>query len=62
VPNDRDKESRAALDAMAGAVGLDISAHRDGVAANFARIEALASLVTAFPLPEPTEIGVIFVP
>lgn len=47
---------------MARTVGLDIAAHQDGVAANFARIEALASQVMAFPLPDRLEIGTIFVP
>lgn len=62
MPNDEGEERRAAIERMARTVGLDIAVHRDGVAANFARIEALASLVMAFPLPDQLEIAVIFVP
>ena len=62
MPNEENARRRAAIDSMARIVGLDIAVYRDGVAANFVRIEALASLVMAFPLPEPLEIGVIFVP
>jgi hypothetical protein len=50
------------IEEMARAVGLDITLYGDGVAAHFARIEALAGSVMTFPLPEHTEIGVIFVP
>jgi alpha-D-ribose 1-methylphosphonate 5-triphosphate diphosphatase PhnM len=61
VPNE-ESERRAAVEQMARTVGLDIASHLDGVAANFARIEALASVVMAFPLPAHADIGVIFVP
>jgi hypothetical protein len=62
VPNEEDSERRATIEDMARTVGLDIAPYSDGVAANFARIEVLAALVMAFPLPDPLEIGVIFVP
>ena len=65
MPNaeDPERERRAAICRMAKTVGLDIAVpHCDGVAANFARIEALASLVMNFPLPDQPEIGMIFVP
>jgi hypothetical protein len=61
VPND-ESERRAMIEGMARTVGLDIAPYGDGVAVNFARIETLAGLVMAFPLPDPLEIGVIFVP
>ena len=50
------------VEEMATTIGLDLARYGDGVAVNFARIEGLAALVMAFPLPEHTEIGVIFVP
>jgi hypothetical protein len=62
VPNEEDSERRATIEGMARIVGLDIAPYGDGVAANFARIEALAGLVMAFPLRDQLEIGVIFVP
>jgi len=62
VPNEDSSERRAMIEEMARTVGLDVAPYRDGVAANFARIEGLATFVMAFPLPEHTEIGVIFVP
>jgi 1-carboxybiuret hydrolase subunit AtzG-like protein len=52
-----------AVDRIAEAIGLEIAAaHRPGVVENFTRIAALASLVMAFPLPDDSEIGQIFVP
>jgi hypothetical protein len=62
VTKDEESARRATIDLMAKTIGLDIGPYGDGVATNFARIEALAALVMAFPLPDPLEIGVIFVP
>jgi len=62
VPDEDNSHRRAMIEEMARTIGLDIAPYGDGVAANFARIEALAALVMAFPLPEHTDIGVIFVP
>jgi hypothetical protein len=60
---DTELERRVAIDAIANAVGLEIAdPYGDGVAANFTRIESLASLVMAFPLPEDVEIGAVFSP
>src|SRR5260370_9240569 len=56
-------ERRATIVRMAKTIGLEIAdAHCDGVVANFARIEAIASLVTGFPLPDDVEIAVNFAP
>ena len=53
----------ATVDRIAETIGLDIAeAHRPGVIANFERIAGLAALVTAFPLPDDTELAPIFVP
>jgi hypothetical protein len=62
VADEENARRRALVVEMAATVGLDIAPYGDGVAANFARIEALAASVMAFPLPEQPEIGVIFVP
>ncbi len=56
-------ERRATIARMAKTIDLEIAdAHCDGVATHFARIEAIAALVTAFPLPDDVEIGVTFTP
>jgi len=56
-------ERRATIVGMAKIIGLEIGdAHCDGVVANFNRIEAIASLVTTFPLPDDVEIAVNFAP
>ncbi len=56
-------ERRATIARMAQTIGLEIADARcDGVAAHFARIEAIAALVTAFPLPDDVEIGMTFAP
>lgn len=36
--------------------------HRAGVVENFARIQAVAKLVTEFPLPEEIEVAPVFEP
>jgi len=44
-------------------VGLPLQPdHRPGVIENFARITAIAQLVTEFPLPEEIEVAPIFEP
>ncbi|MBK7473680.1 MAG: DUF4089 domain-containing protein [Betaproteobacteria bacterium] len=46
----------AYLDAAAAALDLPVpAAYRDGVAANLARLHALAAEVIDFPLPAPTD-------
>jgi Protein of unknown function (DUF4089) len=62
VPNEENARRRAVVEEVARTIGLDIALYGDGVAMNFARIEALAASVMTFPLPEHTDIGVIFVP
>lgn len=53
----------ATVDRISETIGLDIAAaHRPGVIANFERISGLAALVTAFPLPDDTELAPVFVP
>ncbi|AFZ24013.1 hypothetical protein Cylst_1742 [Cylindrospermum stagnale PCC 7417] len=36
--------------------------YRDGVVANFERINAIANLVNSFPLPEEVEVAPVFEP
>lgn len=62
MPNEDNSHRRAMVEEMARTVGLDIAPYGDGVAANFARIEGMAALIIAFPLPEHSDIGVIYVP
>jgi len=51
------------VDQMAALVGLPLQPdHRPGVIENFARIRAIAQLVTEFPLPEEIEIAPVFKP
>jgi hypothetical protein len=51
------------VDQMAALVGLPLQPdHRPGVIENFARIRAIAQLVTEFPLPEEIEIAPVFEP
>jgi hypothetical protein len=58
-----EKEEIARIEAIAAAAGVPVAPeHRDGVAANFARIAALAALVLEHPLPDEIEIAPIFVP
>ena len=51
------------VDQMAALVGLSLQPdHRPGVIENFARITAIAQLVTEFPLSEEIEIAPVFEP
>jgi hypothetical protein len=44
-------------------IGLDLkNEYRNGVIANFQRIEAIAKLVNEFPIPEEVEIATKFEP
>jgi Protein of unknown function (DUF4089) len=56
-------DSAALVDQLAALVALPIQPeHRPGVVDNFARIVAIAQLVTEFPLPDDIEIAPNFEP
>ncbi|WP_315790284.1 DUF4089 domain-containing protein [Fischerella sp. JS2] len=51
------------VDQMALLVDLRLKdEYRDGVVANFERIEAIAQLVNSFPLPDNIEVAPVFEP
>ncbi|MBC7970578.1 MAG: DUF4089 domain-containing protein [Verrucomicrobia bacterium] len=51
------------VDQLAALVALPLQPeHRSGVVDNFARIVAIAQLVTEFPLPDDIEIAPVFEP
>lgn len=63
--NDRPDPATLAMfvDQMAACIHLPIPPeYRQGVIDNFARIQALAALVTEFPLPDAIEAGPTFDP
>lgn len=65
VSNDHPEPATPAafVDQMAACVGLPIpEEYRQGVIDNFARIQAIAALVTEFPLPDGIEAGPTFDP
>jgi hypothetical protein len=51
------------VDLMALLVGLELrDEYRDGVVANFERIQAIAQVVNEFPLSEDVEVAPVFEP
>jgi Protein of unknown function (DUF4089) len=51
------------VDLMASVIDLPLQPeHRPGVIVNFERIQAVAQLVTEFPLPEDVEAAPVFEP